>query len=61
MINVDVKKCPVMSKYDIRVCNICVSVVRIKVRTPLLSVYLIKNDFKVEPKGEGTLHDSYRK
>ena len=60
MINVDVKKRPVMSKYDIRVCNICVSVVRIKVRIPLLSVYL-KNDFKVEPMGEGTLHDSYRK
>ena len=34
MINVDVKKCPVMSKYDVRVCNVYVSVVRIKVRTP---------------------------
>ena len=33
MINVAVKKCPVMAKYDIRVCNMCVSVVRIKVRT----------------------------
>lgn len=61
MINVDVKKCPVMSKHDIRVCNICVSVLRIKVRIPLLSVYLIRNDVKVEPMGEGTLHDSYRK
>ena len=40
MINVDVKKRPVMSKYDIRVCNICVSVVRIKFRA-LLDFYCL--------------------